>query len=74
MEIEFDPAKDAANRERHGLPLAFGAHVLADPDRVVLPDDRADYREDRFVCLGAVDGRVHVAVYVVRGGVPASSA
>lgn len=28
MEVEFDTAKDAANRAKHGVPLALGAIVL----------------------------------------------
>ena len=29
MEISFDPAKDAANIQERGIPLAFGAVILA---------------------------------------------
>jgi uncharacterized DUF497 family protein len=28
MDIEFDPAKDAVNRAKHGFPLAFGVRIL----------------------------------------------
>lgn len=30
METGFDADKDAANRDKHGVSLAFGAKVLAD--------------------------------------------
>jgi hypothetical protein len=30
MQIEFDAGKDATNLKKHGVSLAFGAHVLAD--------------------------------------------
>jgi uncharacterized DUF497 family protein len=46
MEISFDPAKDAANIQERGIPLAFGAVILA---RAVgeLEDTRQDYGEVR---------------------------
>jgi uncharacterized DUF497 family protein len=28
MDFEYDPAKDVANRSKHGMPLAFGAVIL----------------------------------------------
>ncbi len=47
MEIEFDPAKDSINRQRHGLPLAFGAGIEADPAHLVIPSIRPVDGEDR---------------------------
>ena len=46
MEIEFDDAKDAANRLKHGVPLALGAVVLESLIGETL-DDRRDYGETR---------------------------
>jgi len=69
MKIEFDPDKDASNQEKHGVPLAYGTKVLADPNRLDVLDVRFDYAEDRFVCYGMVDGRVWVCVFTLRGEV-----
>ncbi|MGQ0674694.1 MAG: BrnT family toxin [Rhodospirillales bacterium] len=66
MEIEFDPAKNAANIVKHGIELRFGAEVLADPFVVVHVDGRRDYGEMRFKALGAVRGRVYALVYTER--------
>ena len=57
MDIEFDTAKDAANRLKHGVPLALGAVVLMN---VVgrIEDDRHDYGETRFNAFGVVDQRL----------------
>jgi uncharacterized DUF497 family protein len=66
----FDPAKDLANREKHGVSLADGPAVLADPGHVAVLDVRADYGEDRFVAYGRIGDRVHVAVYTLRDGEP----
>ncbi|MBO0905683.1 BrnT family toxin [Jiella sonneratiae] len=65
MDVSFDSGKDRANREKHGLPLSFGAKVLAGRRSEFL-DTRRDYGEDRFVCFGRVEGRLYACVYTVR--------
>ncbi len=67
MPIEFDAGKDAANRIKHGVSIAFGAHVLADAHRLDLLDVRFDYAEERFICYGSVESRIWVCVFTVRG-------
>ncbi|CCG08677.1 BrnT family toxin [Pararhodospirillum photometricum] len=67
MHIDFDPAKDATNKEKHGVSLAFGAEVLSDPYRLDILDVRFDYAEERFISYGSVDGRVWVCVFTLRG-------
>lgn len=67
MQIEFDPAKDATNREKHGTSLAFAAEVLADANRLDVLDIRFDYAEERYVSYGMVAGRVWVCVFALRG-------
>ena len=66
MEFEFDPAKDEANRFKHGVRLAFGKRVFDDPYHRVLPSFRERDGEDRYKAVGLVDGKLHTAVYVVR--------
>ncbi|GEO41443.1 hypothetical protein SAE02_55910 [Skermanella aerolata] len=65
MEISFDPNKDATNQQDHHLPLAFGEQVLAGRVFEFL-DTRFDYSEERLVCFGYVEGRLHVCVYTAR--------
>lgn len=69
MDIEFDPAKDAANEAKHGVSLNLASQVLADRERLDILDLRADYGEDRFVAYGKVAGRVWVCVFTRRGEV-----
>jgi hypothetical protein len=52
MDVTYDPDKDAANRQKHGLSLRFGANVLADPNVLDFPDIRHDYGEDRWIAYG----------------------
>ncbi len=67
MDVEFDPDKDAANLERHGVSLRFGARVLDDADVLVVPTIRAADEEERFKAIGEVDGDLWTAVHVYRG-------
>ena len=67
MKIEFDPAKDEINREKHGASLALAEDVLSDPGRIDLVDTRIDYSEDRTVTYGRVKGRIWVCVFTRRG-------
>jgi uncharacterized protein len=65
MKISFDPNKDASNQRDHQLSLAFGERVLW--GRVFeFSDTRFDYSEERLVCFGYVESRLHVCVYTVR--------
>jgi len=67
MEIEFDPAKDAINRTKHGLSLADFAGFDADP--IVSVDSRMDYGEVRFRAFGRIGGAGHCLVFTMRGEV-----
>lgn len=68
MEIEFDRAKDATNRSKHGVSLAFGARIFDDPDLVIIPTLRIGDEEQRHKAVGMVDGKTFTAVHVWRDG------
>ncbi len=65
MKIEFDPAKDAVNIEKHGLSLTAASDFDCDGAAIV-PDLRKDYGEARQIAVGYVGNRLHVAVYTLR--------
>jgi uncharacterized DUF497 family protein len=67
VEFEFDPAKDEANRRKHGVGLAFGAEIFEDGDHLVLPTIREGDEEDRYLVVGLVGGKFWTAVHVWRG-------
>ena len=69
MEIEFDSLKDMANREKHGVPLAFGRAIFDDPRRLVIASIRHEDGEDRYKAIGMIDGKLWTAVHVYRGQV-----
>ncbi len=63
MDIEFDPAKDAANIAKHGVSLARAADldILA-----VLESNRAGER--RWRAYGILDGKTHCLAFAQRNG------
>ncbi len=67
MDCEFDPDKDAANFEKHGVSLGFGIRVFGDADVLILATIRQDDEEDRYKAIGMVDGLLWTAVHVYRG-------
>lgn len=66
MEFEFDPAKDDANRFKHGVRLAFGMRVFEDIDHVVLASHRLIDGEERYKAIGMIDGKLYTVVHVWR--------
>ena len=67
MDIEYSPAKDAINRQQHGVSLAFGVEPFADPAHLVIPSFREIDGEERFKVVGMVGDRLWTAVFVMRG-------
>ncbi len=67
MHVEFDPDKDAANRDKHGVFLGFGTHVFEDADVLIVPTIREADEEERFKAVGKVEGDLWTAIHVYRG-------
>ena len=63
MEIEFDPAKDAANIAKHGV--SFADFRGFDDDPAIRLDDRFDYGEGRYRAYGRIDGIGHCLVFTI---------
>ena len=70
MDERFDPAKDAINRAKHGLSLAFGELIFGDPAHLILPSIREIDGEERFKVIGIVEGSIFTAVFVWRSDLP----
>ena len=65
MEIEFDAAKDAQNRRKHGLSLRFALAVLAGVVRE--EPDQGEASEERWIARGRVGLHLFTCVYTMRG-------
>ncbi|MGN7751379.1 BrnT family toxin [Sinorhizobium sp. 22678] len=70
MEDRFDPAKDAVNREKHKLSLAFGLRIFDDGDHLIIPSIREIDGEERFKVVGVVGERLFTGVFVWRDNLP----
>ena len=66
MRIEFDPAKNQRNVQKHGISLADV--VDFDWDTALVEEDlRSIYAERRFEATGWLGNRLHVVIYCKRG-------
>ena len=68
MQIEFDPAKDAANVKKHGVSLALAAELDWDA-ALVWVDDRFEYDEFRMIALAPETNTLYYVTFVDRGSV-----
>jgi uncharacterized protein len=64
VNIEFDPAKDAANIAKHGVSLSLAS---AFEFRAVVKDERGDYGENRFNAFGAIEAVTYCMTFTLRG-------
>jgi uncharacterized protein len=66
----FDSAKDAINREKHQLSLAFGDRIFEDDKHLIIPSIREVDGEERFKVVGFVGDRLFTGVFVWRDDLP----
>jgi uncharacterized DUF497 family protein len=64
-EIEFDPAKRAWTLRERGLDFAKAEEIFA-RFSLTFDDGREDYREERFLTYGILDGGIVVCVWTAR--------
>ena len=61
MPFEWDPAKEAINRAKHGVAFEVAERVWDDPDHLIL-FDRYENGEERWHAVGLVKGVVILTV------------
>jgi uncharacterized protein len=66
MRIEFDPAKDATNRAKHGVSLAMAGDLDWEA-ALVWVDERFEYRETRMIALAPKTEILYYVAFVDRG-------
>ena len=65
MAYEWNAAKAAANRRKHGV--SFNAILDFDwSTALVVTDDRLDYGEPRWLALGMIGERLHSLAFTIR--------
>ena len=65
LTLIFDPEKDAANTQKHGVSLG-NAQSFEWETALTWPDTRRDYGEQRMAGLGYIGLRLMMVVYVDR--------
>ncbi len=67
MEFDWDPAKNEANLNKHGISFDEARHIFDGPI-LTRVDDRQDYGENRHISLGALStAAVVVVIHTERG-------
>lgn len=66
MEFEYDPAKSAANQNKHGLDFDTAQNLWSDDRLLVIPARPQD--EPRYLAVGMIDGKHWSAVITKRDG------
>ncbi len=67
MKVTFGPAKDAANKAKHGVSMAQATEIEWDT-AMTWPDLRRDYGEARQCGIGYVGRRLYFVAFVDRAG------
>lgn len=67
--FEYDPAKSAANKAKHGIDFEEAQALWLDDRRVVVRTFRVDASEDRWLVIGQVLDRIWTTVVTYRGDV-----
>ena len=67
MLFEWDPKKDNANREKHGLSFDEVTEMFTSgTDFLEIYDEKHSDEEDRFVAIGPIRAGVVVVIYTER--------
>lgn len=67
MRFDWDPHKDASNREKHGLSFREASALFAsDVDPLEIFDDAHSIDEERFISIGPIESGVIVVVWAER--------
>ncbi len=66
MRFEYDPAKSAANRAKHGIDFEDAQALWADERLLILPS-RSTVDEDRWLAIGRIDDSHWTAIITMRG-------
>ncbi|WP_313057664.1 BrnT family toxin [Agrobacterium cavarae] len=64
MEFEFDPAKSASNKDKHGIDFIEAQSLWLDQRRLVAPPAMED--EARYIMIARLDGKIWSTIFTYR--------
>lgn len=65
--FEWDPAKDAANRAKHGVSFEEAQLAFLDPRRIIARDLSHSRSEKRYYCFGRIGPGILTVRFTYRG-------
>lgn len=67
MRFEYDPAKSAANKEKHGIDFDAAQALWLDDKMAELPSTADVVNEVRYMVIARITGRYWTAIVTQRG-------
>lgn len=65
-DFQWDPEKDKANQDKHGVSFALAQFAFLDPQRIILEDLSHSADENRYYCIGRVAEGILTVRFVYR--------
>lgn len=62
----WDAKKELLNVYKHGVDFAAASKAFLDPKRKIYVDARHSAREERYFCVGKVDGKILTVRFIFR--------
>jgi uncharacterized protein len=66
-QFEWDEAKDRENQAKHGVAFRVAQRAFLDPHRVIAQDVKHSQTENRYYCIGEVEGGILTVRFSYRG-------
>lgn len=67
--FEWDSKREAENKAKHGLDFETAQYAFFDQNRLIIHDAKHSEQEERWFCIGKVNGRVLTVRFTYRGDV-----
>ena len=67
--FEWDDEKDKENQVKHNVSFSLAQQSFLDPSRVIAEDITHSSQEERFYCIGRVDGGILTVRFTYRRNV-----
>lgn len=65
-DFEWDIAKNKSNLDKHNIDFETAQYAFADKKRVILRDLAHSTQEERFYCIGEIDGAIVTVRFTYR--------
>lgn len=63
MKFAWDPHKEKANKQKHGVTFLEACYVFADKFMLTLYDDEHSGEEDRWITIGQTPNNILVVIH-----------